>query len=383
MISGLDTPRKGKQTPEGERGKTAADDSPSSFSPPPSESAFLFPSPPEASPGQPGDSLPIKLDRTGLTPHQTPGQGLFMRVPRQGVWHFERECLRDQVAKNLSETEFDDQAVALAGCHTQKTVQQCQGCKGVKIYFNHCDLRICPICQPRLAHQRQDEITWWTHQVGQPKHVVLTVRNTETLTKEYVRWFKESWNKLRRSKFARAWKGGMFSLEVTKESQGWHLHLHALIDAKWIDSSELAKLWASIVGQDFSIVKVKDCRGKDYLQEVAKYAVKGTDLAKWAKTDLVAFMRAFDGVRTFGTFGTLYRRKKEFKAWREEVLSEKNKCSCGCQTFKYFSEAEWTWETEVKGGHTPEVVQIAKPIIHPELPMDFHQFSGDNRAQAR
>lgn len=211
---------------------------------------------------------------------------------------------------------------------------------------------------------------WWVAIVAQPKHVVLTVKNREGFDRAYVSWFKECFTKLRRSKFARFWNGGMFSLEVTNEGKGWHLHLHALIDAKWIDAQELAVKWASIVGQDFAIVKVLDVRNKSYLHEVSKYAVKGSDLAKWSTAELVCYLSAMDGVRSFGTFGSLFKRQSEFVEWREAMLATKNACPCGCTHFKYFSESEWSWECHVTGSRPPPAVAIVEPPQQPELQID-------------
>jgi hypothetical protein len=100
------------------------------------------------------------------------------------------------------------------------------------------------------------------------------------------------------------------------------------------------------VGQEFAIVYVKDCRRSDYLREVTKYAVKGSDLASWSAEDLGAFVAALDGVRTFGTFGTLFKLNAEWKAYvlaaREEALT----CPCGCQERRIFSHSEFLeWET--------------------------------------
>ena len=172
----------------------------------------------------------------------------------------------------------------------------------------------------------------------------LDFRNFERLDKKAVQTFKECWNKLRRRAFARDWKGGFYSLEVTNEGSGWHLHLHALIDCRFIPADVLAQQWASIIGQDFAIVKVKDCRREDYIREVTKYAVKGSELAAWTPQQIADFVTAFDGVRTFGVFGSLYGKQKEWRDFLDEQDSENARCDCGCNTYRVMSESEAEWQ---------------------------------------
>ncbi|MDW8309107.1 MAG: hypothetical protein RMK20_07010 [Verrucomicrobiales bacterium] len=244
----------------------------------------------------------------------------------------------------LRATHRPDLADPLAECSTRWTIRECQGCRSTVSFLNHCDRFYCPMCQPRLAKLRRQAIEWWAHTIPQPKHVVLTTRNTETITAAHLAAIKSAFARLRRSKFAANWRGGCWALEVTNEGRGWHLHIHALVDAKWIDAGQLAREWAKRVGQDFAIVKVRDCRGTEFLKEVTKYTVKGNDLANWSGSDLAAFVDAFAAGRNFGTFGTLYRRNAEWRQWLAAAEANYTACPCGCTDFRYFTPDEWEWE---------------------------------------
>jgi hypothetical protein len=114
-----------------------------------------------------------------------------------------------------------------------------------------------------------------------------------------------------------------------------------LVDARWIDARRLSTEWASINGGIGYIVRVKDCRGADYVKEVTKYAAKGSQLAGWSPTEIRTFIEAFRGVRTFGVFGNLYRKRTEFAEWLKTLGSLKKPCECGCDKASYYSEAEW------------------------------------------
>src|SRR5262249_49612364 len=144
-------------------------------------------------------------------------------------------------------------------------------------------------------------------------------------------------------KFANNWLGGLYSLEVTCEHKGWHLHAHLLVNAKWIDPRELSRQWAQIVGQDFAIVYVRDARQRDYLKEVCKYAVKGTELARWTPMQIATSLNALHGKRTFGVFGQLYGLRTKYADWLKVIAGDRRKCTCGCNQWKIYDEQSWQW----------------------------------------
>lgn len=272
----------------------------------------------------------IKLETPGVTSH-----------PRQTeMWKRELDW-SDTIQAKLREADRTDLAERIADCHTYQLHQLCIRCNRHRVFWNHCDNWYCPVCQPRLAAHRREQVEWWTKLVKQPKHVVLTTRNVLVIDKNYVRWFKRCLTRLRRSKFAKGWRGGCYSLEVTNEGNGWHLHAHLLVDADWIDGGRLAVLWGSIVGQAYGIVKVKDARRSDYLAELTKYVAKGTTLTKMTGQDLAALIDALEGERTFGVFGSLYGQRTRYREYVKAAQAEKLRCDCGCERFKYLDDNEY------------------------------------------
>lgn len=182
---------------------------------------------------------------------------------------------------------------------------------------------------------------WWTSLVSQPKHVVLTVKNVGDLTPGHVTQLQKWFGNLRRRKCCSNWVGGFYSIECTNEGNGWHLHIHALVEARWIDSAELSKNWDSTTGGFGRIVKVKDCRQRTYLSEVTKYVAKGSQLAAWSPAQILAFVQAFSHKRTFGVFGKLYGARTEFAEFIATMKAAKPKCDCGSCSILYFTENEW------------------------------------------
>lgn len=291
---------------------------------------------------------PIELEITGVT-----SQPEQLELLSKAVIH------KDSIVSKLLRIGAYDLAEPLDKCHTQESFAQCQGCLKVRHFWNRCENFYCPVCQPALAQERTESIKWWTKQITQPKHIVLTVRNVSKVTWTYVKWLKECLSKLRRRKFCRNWRGGLWSLETTNEDRGWHCHFHLLVDVAYVDKRELSILWGKIVGQDYAIVDVKDARQRDYLGEVTKYTVKGSQLAKWEPEDIAAFIYAFSGQRTFGVFGSLYGKRSEWAKELKALADGKRKCECGCNQWRVYGEAEWACREALFG--QPSVASIPPP----------------------
>ena len=295
---------------------------------------------------------PIRLEITGVTSHAEQLELLDKFL-----------VLKDSIVSKLLSIGGYDLAEPLDKCHTVESFAQCQGCKKVRHFWNRCENFYCPVCQPALARERTEAIKFWSELIPQPKHVVLTVRNSRILSWTYVKWFKACLTKLRRRAFARNWRSGLWRLEVTNEGKGWHLHCHLLIDANYIDKAELARQWAEIVGQDFAIVSVKDARDKSYLTECCKYTVKGSQLASWTPLDIAAFIYAFSGQRSFGVFGDLYGRRAEWASHLKTLTEGKRKCECGCNQWRIYSEEEWSWQLLTQGGPTLQPIPPPKKSL--------------------
>jgi len=299
------------------------------------------------------ETFSVLLETRGVTPHQKYAQGVMWE--REIQW---KESILAKL-KGLGKLHL---AGKMLECHTLKTVKVCNRCRKQSTFFNRCEKFFCPVCAPRLARERKDSIEWWTKRVSQPKHLVLTVRNTLDLTKPYVQFIKDALARLRRTKVFSSVKGGFYSMEVTNEGNGWHLHFHLLIDTPWLCMAELSQVWGKLVGQDYAIVKIKDCRGTEYLREVTKYAVKGNDLAKLRPELIAEFIEAFSGVRFFGVFGSLYGKRTEWREWIKSLQEIKPVCECGCNSWRLLSPEQVLWEEEVYAGEgslpPPRVEQV-------------------------
>lgn len=281
---------------------------------------------------------PVKLEKTGI------------KRQKQGELASPEEIWAETISTKLRLAGKLALAEAVRKCCTTWTIRTCLNCLDHQSFPNHCDNLICPKCSGRILKRRKTQIEWWTKFVRQPKHVVLTVRNSDYLSSEYLAAVKLAFRQLRHSKFARNWRGGCWSLEITNEGRGWHVHLHCLIDATWIDSRQLAAEWAKRVHQDFAIVKVKDCRNAEYLQEVCKYVAKGSEVATWSAEEISCFVDALTSQRTFGIFGTLHGQLQAWKDACDTAAERIHECECcGHREFQFLPESEFVWRQTING----------------------------------
>jgi hypothetical protein len=283
----------------------------------------------------------LKLEVRGVTSQKPPNLKPKSTAPKTPDFWAQSVIHRNVVAAKLRQAGATDLARKLEDCHSHTTFAVCTGCSKVSSFANRCDLFYCPQCASRLQKERESQVKWWANEVRQPKHVVLTVANFREITPEIVDWFRACWTRLRRSKFASNWRGGFYRFEITNEGKGWHLHLHALVDALWIDQFGLSQQWNRNTDGAGYIVKVKDARSADYLHEVTKYVVKGHQLASWKPLEILQFIAAFDGKRTFGVFGNLYGKRAEFAEWIADLKNTRPACECGCEHLIFYSETEW------------------------------------------
>jgi hypothetical protein len=224
-------------------------------------------------------------------------------------------------------------------CGHEHIYATCCGCGKTKKLDYRCNLKWCPRCQQRLSRIRKNLIFLWAKKITQPKHLVVTQKNFPVLTRRAIKEHTLKLAKLRRSKCFRNVRGGCVSTEITNEGNGWHLHAHMLLNVRWLDMRQISIKWGKLVGQKFAIVRVADLRDQDYVHEVCKYVVEGSELAKWQPEQINEFVLAVRGLRLFNSFGTLRELAPQI---RRELAAQKPAppvCECGSCDFTYEDEA--------------------------------------------
>jgi hypothetical protein len=245
-----------------------------------------------------------------------------------------KQTLLHKVAGLIDERVYEN----LDKCGNEQIFRTCKCCGKWEAFDWRCSMKFCPLCNWRIARKRAELLKIWSTKITQPKHLVLTMKNFPVLTRKKIRDFGRAVSKLRRNKIWKNVKGGCLSTEITNEGRGWHLHGHLLVDVRFLDMSAMSIAWGALVGQNFGIVKIKDVRGKDYLGEVTKYIVKGSELCAWKPEMIAQFISAIRGVRFFATFGNLFHMTKEI---RKEVFLNRpppRSCECGSDDFSFQDE---------------------------------------------
>ena len=225
-------------------------------------------------------------------------------------------------------------------CGREEIYRTCKSCGDVTTFRYACNRKWCPLCNYKIGQARAEIIREWAKRITQPKHLVLTMRNFPVLTRRKIREFQKSLLALRRRQVFSTVRGGCLSMEITNEGNGWHLHAHCLLDVDWLAMDKLAIEWGNLLGQEFGIVKIKDVRNTEYVQEVAKYVAKGSELAGWQPEQLLEFIQAIRGVRFFAAFGDLRKQSREIK---QQLLSQRPPppvCTCGCTEYGYEDEQQ-------------------------------------------
>ena len=235
---------------------------------------------------------------------------------------------------------MEEEAATLESCHSYYTVATCNDCGRVAKFPNRCDLFYCPECNHSLTAHRTAQVSWWVATIKQPKHICLTVKNIQNLTAEHITELRGWFTKLRHRKFARGWKGGFYSIQITKSATGWHPHIHALVEAKWIDHAALNENWSSVTKGAGQVTCVRDCRDKGYLRRITSYVARGSELAAWQPSEIKDCIKAFQGHRTFGVFGSLYGMRSEFAEWIAELKQKRPRCECGSCNVRYQRESD-------------------------------------------
>lgn len=191
-----------------------------------------------------------------------------------------------------------------------------------------CKKKWCPCCAPGIAAKKNRRLQNAIGKFRWPLFITLTMKNVDDLNFGAVRQLRQAFGRLRHRKFwTKAVKGGVASIEVTNIGNGWHPHLHAVVDCRWLAvnemeprpnwtkeakmvaftaaTDEVCKVWARILQQPTASIKIKRASSGTILKEVVKYSVKGSELAE-CQGEIGQLVDAIEGTRLLTTFGSVF-----------------------------------------------------------------------------
>ena len=268
---------------------------------------------------------------------------------------------RLQLISRLEDEAAEDLLPSIRRCQ-EPIWLRCMSCGQRHVVPRKCDQKWCPCCVQHLANIRAAKLYLAVIKFKWPLFVTLTMQNSDD--PDDVRKLRQAFGRLRAKKL---WKnnvtGGVAAIEVTNIGNGWHPHLHAVIDCRWLADKtreparnesreakaaafqaageELQRHWTKCLRQTTpASIKVKRAKllapkpGADpghsdcITREIVKYAVKGDDLLESADP-IAPLIRVLQKTRLLTTFGSVYGLSAEL----EELQESERDRSGGCCEF--------------------------------------------------
>lgn len=196
---------------------------------------------------------------------------------------------------------------------------RCEKCGNLKRIHTSCKQRTCRRCARIMSRNLVKAYLPIAETFQWACLLTLTLLSAPSEdVREQLDKILASFCKLRRRKIWNAEKG-IYHVEIIKKGgKSWYVHLHALIDSKWMDQKALSHAWLDITGNSF-IADIRRVRGgrRGSLREVLKYQTKMWELDR---EDEIFIEDIFKGRRFVGSFGIQKPEKEKLGSM---------KCSCG------------------------------------------------------
>ncbi len=229
------------------------------------------------------------------------------------------------LAEELGAVELSDK---MRRCHSVVSALTC-GWHIVRIIPNFtCEFRLCPDCARRRSRKLINKhlpamLAFLRTNRATPVHLVLTQSHRAETRKESVKRLRVAFTKLQRREFWKEhFRGGTWSVEFTKDKNGFHhTHFHIIgFRSKFFHIDLLRAEWLVVTG-DSHVLNLKPIEdlGKGLL-EVVKYVSKPLDVKRFVKEDLADFLR-LRNMQLFGTFGEYRKFSGKFEPLNDDTLS--------------------------------------------------------------
>lgn len=174
---------------------------------------------------------------------------------------------------------------------------------GPCLIVEQCHNRACPECARIKAKKHQHHITERLKTWRSPKLITLTLAPRNEPLRDTITRIIRAFNRLRqRAVWKQLVSGGIYVVEITRhpKREHWHVHIHALIDAKFLDQRWLSEQWHSITGDSYIVdIRRADQGAPKY---ISKYVQKHSEqaLEEW---EMWPFYEELRGKRLIGAFG--------------------------------------------------------------------------------
>lgn len=324
-------------------------------------------------------------------PRQRPTPNLELAIAKRRK-HYMRKRAYAQAFDDAGEEVL---AADLRSCQETELLICCDSCRHAWWVLNKCRKRVCPLCSYEISQQRAMYLLAMTRHMEHPKLVTLTMPLWTSKPQDGIKLLRDHFARLRKTKLFAKVRGGAYTIELKQKENGWHIHMHILLDAPFIPYQRLFSEWRTIIKHQSPQVDVRSASDKKARVYAAKYASKSAGFDTHPES-IVPWYLATKGVRLFGTFGEWYNAKIEELDPDSPLIRPEPKCpECGkVQTifrardgpFIYGHEIwrdiesiyleEGNWERPIAGIEeilssvtiAKEIIEAAKPQEEPPCP---------------
>lgn len=202
----------------------------------------------------------------------------------------------------------DQTLSAFAECGSALFLNVSESNDDLKLTCNCCRSRWCAPCasaRSRIISTNVERI------VGRSadRWLTLTLRHSSTPLADQLDRLFESFRRLRQSPIWREnVKGGaaFIELKISERDTLWHVHLHVIVEGRWMDQRELTQRWHAITGDSF-IVDIRPIPDLEKLvRYVTKYVTKPADSSVFAQPnrldEMIVALRGRHLCYTIGTW---------------------------------------------------------------------------------
>lgn len=180
----------------------------------------------------------------------------------------------------------------------------CRSCGYRHEVYQRCSDRLCSDCRQRDYFRLTDGYKGDVMGAERLKLLTLTLKNRPRLAGA-VEELRAAWKKLlRRNPYKHLWTGGLYSVECVNKGNGWHVHMHILLDGHFVPQRQLSADWLDITG-DSSVCDIRACPSPiKALRYVLKYLTKPVEVAGHGEE----YNEVLAGTRLVSAFGSWHGR---------------------------------------------------------------------------
>jgi hypothetical protein len=219
--------------------------------------------------------------------------------------HFQR---KRRIAQAFQDAGMPEMAQHLRDC--QEISRQCICTHCAKTFYipDRCRQRTCPLCSFKESRTRGNWIIRMCKGMAYPKMLTLTFERWRKVPGDGIDFIRDAWNLLRADPIFSKVKGGVYQIELKPKPDGWHIHMHVILDCPFLPYQQIFSAWRRLVGQDYANIDIRAAKTEVEQIYVAKYAAKAADY-EGEMSDVVAWYLATKGKRLFGSFGSWYNKE--------------------------------------------------------------------------